>query len=35
VVELGGRVVAANESLGVNWYIMTDPENNHFCIYEE
>lgn len=35
VVELGGRVVATHESLGVDWYIMSDPENNHFCIYEE
>lgn len=35
VVELGGRVVATHESLGVSWYIVADPEDNHFCIYEE
>lgn len=35
VLQHGGNVVSVHESLGVNWYIMADPENNHFCIYEE
>lgn len=35
VLKNGGAVVSVHESLGVNWYIMADPENNHFCIYEE
>lgn len=35
VLGHGGRLVGEHESLGVGWYVMADPENNHFCIYSE
>ena len=35
VLALGGKLVAEHEAAGINWYIMTDPEDNHFCIYCE
>jgi predicted enzyme related to lactoylglutathione lyase len=35
VLEQGGSLISAHTMAGVGWYIMADPENNHFCIYCE
>jgi predicted enzyme related to lactoylglutathione lyase len=35
VLQHGGSVVGAHDLSGVEWYVMADPENNHFCIYCE
>jgi predicted enzyme related to lactoylglutathione lyase len=35
VLALGGCLIAEHDEAGMNWYIMADPEDNHFCIYHE